>query len=178
MRPRVVPGQPLPCLALSALHAQPQQVIQPAAVYPGDHDLGPVQQCRQIQRGIALHFPEVSASPAIGLQRQSNLYVQMLGKKTAHRLLAILHSLLQLSSQERRIHRRTQIRVRDVEVLGVALLLGLYHRLRELIDHRQESVVLDPSIPHSAGISQLLREHPSRRRVRLRRQVYDASFRP
>ena len=71
--------QPPTRLAAAAQHGQAEQVIEAAAVDPDDDHLGAAQDLVQCQAAPGLTCPELGAGPTIGLQRQADLDVEVLG---------------------------------------------------------------------------------------------------
>ncbi|MNP18214.1 hypothetical protein D3C76_1106850 [compost metagenome] len=102
----------------------------------------------------------------------------MFGQEATDLGLAVDLRLHEQAFQRWPVDRVVDVRVYQVEVFRLPGVAALDHLLRELVDERQEPVVIDPAIPHAAGIVQLRPKDTGRWFVRLRRQPDDETFGP
>src|SRR5690606_28208777 len=109
--------------------------------------------------------------PAVRHQCKANLNIQMLCQKQAEIFFSTFKRLATQLLDARDIDRHTQIRVCYVCVLQLSMRPSLNHLRRELIQHWQECLVLDPAIPDAAGIVQFGLKYARRWRLRLRRGI-------
>ncbi|MNL07906.1 hypothetical protein D3C87_1286040 [compost metagenome] len=169
MRPCVRPNQPLTRHLVPADHAEPKQVVEATAVDAGVQHLRPFEEGFERDRMRCFGgLPEVGACPAVGPQVHADLDIQVLGEELLEILLAALQRLAVQLRDTRDVHRGAPVRVRNVGVCEILVRAVGEHRLRKLVDHRQEPPVLDEPIAHLSRVAQFVLEHPCRRLGRLR----------